>query len=56
MDLAKRGGELANDAYYKLSNDDFKNAVETAIAAHKSWVEKLKSIADNMQGLPVANR
>jgi methyl-accepting chemotaxis protein len=52
-DLAKRGGELANDAYYKLSNDDFKNAVETAIAAHKSWIEKLKSIAGNMKASPL---
>jgi methyl-accepting chemotaxis protein len=51
--LAKSGGELSNDAYYKLSNDDFKNAVETAITAHKSWVEKLKSIAGNMEVSPM---
>ena len=52
-ELAKEGGRLAEDAFYGLSNEDFKNAVESAIAAHRSWVEKLKSMADDMKVMPL---
>ncbi len=51
--LARRGGELSNDMYYGLSNDDFKNAVEAAITAHSVWMDKLRSMADNMKVTPL---
>lgn len=36
-----------------ISNDDIRIALEKAVAAHISWTDKLKQMAENMEVLPI---
>ncbi|MDU6877315.1 methyl-accepting chemotaxis protein [Clostridium tepidum] len=43
--LAKLGGDITSENYFKITNKDFIVAIDNAIKAHKSWVKQLESMA-----------
>lgn len=51
--LAKSGGKLAEEEYYRLSNEDFLNSIELAVTAHTNWVSELKAMVENMKISPI---
>ena len=52
-DVAKAMGEMSKDTFYMLDNKEFEGYVESAIEAHKSWLENLKSIVDDKEIRPL---
>lgn len=51
--IANAGGEVAQDSFYRLSNDDFIASVESAIAAHLNWMKNLNQMVASMQLTPL---
>lgn len=51
--LAKLGGEITNYDYFKISNNDFIDALESAIKAHNNWVNTLENMAADMKIIPI---
>lgn len=47
-DLAKKSGSLCSESMCKISNEDFLQAVDNAIAAHAKWVDTLEGMAREM--------
>lgn len=52
-DVAKAMGEMSKDTFYMLDNKEFEGYVESAIEAHKSWLENLKSMVDDKEIRPL---
>lgn len=46
-------GEMVNDPFYMLENRTFINNIESAVAAHKKWLETLKNMVENHKILPL---
>lgn len=46
-------GELNKDLFYMLDNKSFINAMNSAIAAHRTWVANLKNIVDTKELAPL---
>lgn len=51
--LAKLGGKITNEDYFKISNNDFIDALESAITAHTNWVNTLEKMAFDMKVIPL---
>lgn len=51
--LTQNGGKLAYNKFYGLSNEDFSNALDSAVKAHINWINVLKSMAENMELMPL---
>ncbi|MGH4121006.1 methyl-accepting chemotaxis protein [Clostridium sp.] len=51
--IALIGGETSSIEYFKLRNEDFINSLESAIAAHKAWVDTLITMAREMDLKPL---
>lgn len=45
-------GKMSTDAFYALSNAELTDYLDSAISAHRAWVEKLKNIIDNKLIIP----
>ena len=46
-------GDMTKDPFYDLTNDEFEKYVESAIAAHGAWLDKLKEMVDSQTVLPL---
>lgn len=49
----KTMGEMAEDPFYRMSNGKFAGYIDSAISAHKSWLENLKRMVDEQTILPI---
>lgn len=52
-DSAKIIGDMAQDTFYMFENRVFINAVKNAVTAHRTWIEKLKTMAENNHVIPL---
>lgn len=46
-------GQMVNDSFYMLENQTFIDTIESAITAHKKWLESLKNMVDSRKLLPL---
>lgn len=46
-------GNMANDSFYTLKTGTFIDIIESAVAAHKKWLENLRNIVENRKILPI---
>lgn len=46
-------GQMVNDSFYMLENQTFIDSIESAITAHKKWLESLKNMVDSRKILPL---
>ncbi|HEY5524563.1 MAG TPA: methyl-accepting chemotaxis protein [Clostridium sp.] len=51
--IAAIGGQTSSIEYFKLDNEDFIKSLESAITAHKAWVENLIAMAEEMKIRPM---
>lgn len=51
--LTKKGGKLANNNFYSITNDEFIQTIESAIEAHTKWMNTLKSMAESRELAPI---
>lgn len=51
--IALIGGQTSSIEYFKLDNEDFIRSLESAITAHKSWVDVLLTMAEEMEPRPL---
>lgn len=51
--IALIGGQTSSIEYFKLNNEDFINSLESAITAHKAWVDTLMTMAGEMDLKPM---
>jgi len=51
--IAAIGGQTSNIEYFKLDNEEFVKALESAITAHKAWVQNLIGMAEEMKIRPL---
>lgn len=52
-DLAKIGGKMSNEEYFKISNDDFVDVLDNAIKGHMKWIDTLENMALDMEIHPI---
>ena len=52
-EAAKNAGRLSSTRHWRLPNSSFITAMDRAIAAHKLWVDNLKTMIDDMVILPI---
>jgi len=52
-EVTKKGGSLVTNKFYSISNNDFVNNIEAAIAAHKNWVNNLEMMARDRKLMPL---
>jgi len=52
-DSAKVMGKMSQDAFYQIQRQNFIGYIDSAIAAHKGWLENLKRIVDKRVILPL---
>lgn len=50
---AKLGGEIESFSSYKMKVSQFKEVVANAVSAHKTWVETVEKMVDNMHIVPL---
>lgn len=43
-EIVKQMGDLSNDAFFHLRNEEFASYVKNAITAHQSWIESLEKM------------
>ncbi|MGI6777945.1 MAG: methyl-accepting chemotaxis protein [Acetivibrionales bacterium] len=51
--LVERAGILTNDRFYSINNHEFIQVMESAITAHKNWMETLRQIANDKKIVPI---
>ncbi|QXM05145.1 methyl-accepting chemotaxis protein [Crassaminicella indica] len=51
--LSKISGKMSNEAYFKISNDDFIEILEHAIHGHINWINTLQKMAEEMKIQPI---
>ncbi|MGN0170456.1 MAG: methyl-accepting chemotaxis protein [Lachnospiraceae bacterium] len=49
----KTMGKMADDPFYRMSNGKFAGYIDSAISAHKAWLENLKRMVDEQTILPI---
>ncbi|WP_053955743.1 methyl-accepting chemotaxis protein [Inediibacterium massiliense] len=52
-ELAHISGQMGNEDYFKITNEDFIENLEYAIKGHKQWMKSLKSMVENMEVYPI---
>ncbi len=53
IDLTAESSSLANHPFYNWENDDFIRLFSDAIAAHKKWMQTLKTMVEEMKIYPL---
>lgn len=51
--LAKKGGEVVNYSFFKISNGKFISTIDNAILAHQKWLDDLVVEVENMKERPL---
>lgn len=46
-------GDMVNDSFYTIKTQTFIDTIESAVLAHKKWLENLSNIVDNRKILPI---
>lgn len=52
-DLLSKMGKLTEDSFYALNHAELCSYLDAAISAHKGWIERLKTIVDTKEIIPI---
>lgn len=52
-EATKQLGEMTDDAFFRMEYEEFAGYMDTAIAAHKTWLKNLANMVANQEVLPI---